>query len=281
MTIGKYSETDKLLKKYDLRAKKKFGQNFLIDSNILNKIVKVAEIDANSKVIEIGPGLGALTEKLCENSGQVYAYEIDSDMVEVLKESLEKYDNVKIINEDFLKIDLSKYQDDEITVVANLPYYITTPILFKILESNIKIKKMVLMMQKEVAERITGIVGTKDYNALSILLSYKTNASIAFNVSKEVFLPKPSVGSAVVVLDVLKKPRVQVKDEEWFVKIVKSSFCQRRKTLVNNLKEQLGFERDEIEKLIIELNKDIRSRAEILTIEDFAYLSEKLKKNKI
>ncbi|QVK21263.1 16S rRNA (adenine(1518)-N(6)/adenine(1519)-N(6))-dimethyltransferase RsmA [Mycoplasmatota bacterium] len=278
MNLGKYNSTRKILDEYRLNAKKKFGQNFLIDQNILKKIVVGAKIDKNTIVVEIGPGLGSLTEHLCKSAKEVIAYEIDPDMVRVLNETLSEHDNLTIVNSDFLKDDLSLLENKEIVVVANLPYYITTPILFKMLESQLDIKRFVLMMQKEVANRLSGNINTKEYNALSIAIQYRLEPEILFNVSREVFLPKPNVDSSVILLERLEKKRVDVSDEEWFFKIVKSSFTQRRKTLANNLSFTLGVSKQVVGKALLKLGKREDSRAESLSIEDFAELSEELKK---
>lgn len=274
--IGSLKETRKILDQYGLSAKKKFGQNFLIDPNILQKIVDAADIDENSYVVEIGPGLGSLTELLIQNSKKVRAYEIDTDMVQVLTDRLCHYDNFELVQGDILKQDIDI--DEEITIVANLPYYITTPILFKLLESDLKIRKIVVMMQKEVAQRLEGNVNTKDYNALSVAIQYRTTPKIAFGVSREVFIPKPNVDSSVIVLDVLDQPRVKVNDEEHFFKVVKASFGQRRKTLVNNLSSALGKSKDEIKTILSSLDIKENIRGEALDIHQFALLSEEIKK---
>ncbi|XMB86431.1 16S rRNA (adenine(1518)-N(6)/adenine(1519)-N(6))-dimethyltransferase RsmA [Mycoplasmatota bacterium WC44] len=278
MNVGKLSETKKILQRYNLSAKKKFGQNFLVDQNILANIVEGAKIDKDTIVVEIGPGLGALTEQLCKKAKEVIAYEIDPDMVQVLGDTLADYDNLTVINKDVLKDDLSLLEDRKITVVANLPYYITTPILFKFLESTLDVERYVVMMQKEVALRFTGNVNTKEYNALSIAIQYKTKAEVLFNVSKEVFVPKPNVDSAVVMLETHKSAPVTISNEDWFFKIVKSSFSQRRKTLANNLKSTLGIDKEIVHNALIQIGKNENSRAESLDINDFAELSKVLKK---
>jgi 16S rRNA (adenine1518-N6/adenine1519-N6)-dimethyltransferase len=274
--IGNYKTTKQILDEYGLSAKKKFGQNFLIDHNILSKIVEAADIDENSYVVEIGPGLGSLTEMLIDTAGKVRAYEIDSDMVQVLTDRLGDKENFELVHGDILKQDIDI--DKEITVVANLPYYITTPILFKLLESNLKIRKIVVMMQKEVALRLEGNPNTKDYNALSVAIQYRTTPKIAFNVSREVFIPKHNVDSSVIVLDVLDKPRVDVEDEKHFFRVVKSSFAQRRKTLVNNLNSELGIPKDILKEVLVKNEIKETARGESLDIHQFAKLSEEIKK---
>ncbi len=274
--IGNYKETIGILKKYGLYAKKKYGQNFLVDPNILRKIVEVAGIDSDTHVVEIGPGLGSLTELLVKEAKKVTAYEIDKDMIQVLNDRLSEYENLEVIEADILKTDIDF--EDEITVVANLPYYITTPILFKLLESDLKIKRIVVMMQKEVAQRLEGSVNTKDYNSLSIAIQYRTTAKIAFPVSREVFIPKPNVDSSVIVLDVLDEPRVKVEDEVFFFRVVKSAFGQRRKTLVNNLHAIFGIPKQILKDILVELGLKETVRGEGLSIDDFAKLSEQIKK---
>ncbi len=274
--IGNYKTTKQILTEYGLSAKKKFGQNFLIDQNILSKIVDAADIDKNSYVVEIGPGLGSLTEMLIDAAGNVRAYEIDDDMVQVLKDRLGDNENFELVHGDVLKQDIDI--KEEITVVANLPYYITTPILFKLLESDLNIKKIVVMMQKEVALRLEGNPNTKDYNALSVAIQYRTTPKIAFNVSREVFIPKPNVDSSVIVLDVLDQPRVDVEDEKFFFRVVKSSFAQRRKTLVNNLNSELGVPKDVLKELLVRLEIKETARGESLDIHQFAALSKEIKK---
>ena len=274
--IGNYKETIGILKKYGLYAKKKYGQNFLVDPNILRKIVEVAGVDSTTHVVEIGPGLGSLTELLAKEAKKVTAYEIDKDMIQVLNDRLSEYDNLEVIEADILKTDIAF--DEEITVVANLPYYITTPILFKLLESNLKIKRIVVMMQKEVAQRLEGNVNTKDYNSLSVAIQYRTTPKIAFPVSREVFIPKPNVDSSVIVLDVLDEPRVKVDDEKFFFRVVKSAFGQRRKTLVNNLNAIFGIPKQVLKDILIEIGLNEKVRGEGLSIDEFAKLSVEIKK---
>jgi len=279
MSIGKYNNTRDILNKYNISAKKKYGQNFLVDQNILQKIVDGAEIDRDTIVVEIGPGLGSLTEYLCKKAKEGIAYEIESEMVRVLEDTMSDYDNLTIINKDILKDDLKSLEGKEIVVVANLPYYITTPILFKLLESKLNIKRFVLMMQKEVAQRLSGNINTKEYNALSITIQYHLHPRILFNVSREVFIPRPNVDSAVISLERLDPKKVDVDDEKWFFTIVKSSFKQRRKTLANNLNATIGIDKVIINEALIEIGKKENSRAESLTIEDFAKLSKIIKKD--
>lgn len=275
--IGSIQNINRILRENELFAKKKFGQNFLVDQNILQRIVDVSEINSNVNVIEIGPGLGSLTEHLCQRANKVLCYEIDEDMIELLKKNLE-YDNYQILHKDILKAnvneDIATYFDDKpVYLVANLPYYITTPIILKLLEETNKIKKYTMMMQYEVAMRIASKPNVKDYNALSILIAYKAKATKAIDVPRNVFIPAPNVDSAVVVLDLYDKPRVEVKNEEFFLKLIKGAFAQRRKTLINNLM-QMNIPKDKALLALEKMNLDKAIRSEALSIEDFAGLSD-------
>lgn len=266
-------ETVRLIEKYHLRTKKKFGQNFLIDQNILDNIVSGSGITEDDYVVEVGPGLGNLTRAIAKHSKEVYCYEIDYDMVHILRKELTDFSNINILHQDVLSSDLSELEDKTISVVANLPYYITTAILFKFLESDIKVKSYTLMMQKEVANRLTGKVSTKDYNALSVIIQYKCKAELLFNVSKNVFIPKPNVDSAVVKLTVHDTP-LSFKDEEHFIEVTKKGFTQRRKTLVNNLSFAYDYTKAELEEKLISLDINPKARAENLSVEDFINLSK-------
>ena len=251
--IGNVGFVNKTLKENNLQAKKKFGQNFLTDQNILSGIVNAGEITKNDAVIEIGPGLGALTEHLCEAAGFVLAYEIDTDLLDLLSENLKQYNNYKVINEDILKVDikqdietyLSEYEN--VYVVANLPYYITTPIILGLLSKETRISRYVMMMQLEMADRICGKPKTKDYNALSVVIAYKAIAKKVLNVPRTVFIPAPNVDSAVVRLDIHETKPYQALDEEVLNKVIRLCFTQRRKTLYNNL--SLEYPKDFINKL--------------------------------
>ncbi len=275
--IGSIQNINRILKENELFAKKKFGQNFLVDQNILQRIVEVSEINSNVNVIEIGPGLGSLTEYLCQKANKVLCYEIDQDMIDLLEKNLE-YDNYQILHKDILKAnvneDIATYFDDKpVFLVANLPYYITTPIILKLLEETNRIKKYTMMMQYEVAMRITSKPNVKDYNALSILIAYKAMATKALDVPRTVFIPAPNVDSAVVVLDLYDKPRVIVKNEDFFLKLIKGAFAQRRKTLINNLM-QMNIPREKALSALEKMNLDKAIRSEALSIEEFARLSD-------
>ena len=260
-------------------AKKQFGQNFLVDNNILNKIVEISEITKDDIIIEIGPGMGCLTEYLCINAKKVICYEIDKDMVEILQNTVvSKYDNVNIINEDFLKVDLSEYNYVDkcvnVKVVANLPYYITTPIIFKLL-SETKINQFTFMVQKEVGERLTGKPNTKDYNSLSVAMNFKTESKIAYRVKPHCFYPAPNVDSVLLLVKVVKtdcEPNLEAK----FLKFVQDIFVQRRKTIINNLVGKYGYDKGSLIEKFNEIGYRIDLRAESLNTEQifelFKYL---------
>ncbi|MDD6005316.1 MAG: 16S rRNA (adenine(1518)-N(6)/adenine(1519)-N(6))-dimethyltransferase RsmA [Firmicutes bacterium] len=271
--IATVSRTNEILDKYNLKAKKKFGQNFLIDANTVEKIAKNA-CDKDHITIEIGPGIGSLTQKLAKYSKEVISYEIDSSLIPVLKETLGDLDNVTVIEEDFLNTDLGKasYHDEEIVVAANLPYYITTPILFKLFESDLKIKCISVMVQKEVADRFKASVNSKDYNALSVIVQHSYDVSILMNISKNVFNPKPNVDSAVIVFK--PKTKKYVKDEKEFYEMVKMAFTQRRKTLFNNLKEH--FDNEKIKKMYETLGLKDSIRAQEIDLDTFIRIYEVL-----
>lgn len=281
--IGTASFVGKTMKENHLNAKKKFGQNFLTDQNILSSIVRSAEITKEDAVIEIGPGLGALTEHLCQAAGFVLAYEIDRDLIPVLKENLIGFLNYVVLNEDILKADvvahiqeyLSKYKN--VYVVANLPYYITTPIILGLLSKTNKIKRYVMMMQDEVAERICGKPKTKDYNALSLAIAYRAKASKIFKVPRTVFIPAPNVDSAVVRLDVYDTPLYTVIDEDCFFELIRIAFTQRRKTLINNLNTK--YSKDLNIKMLNHLGVSLSVRAEELSIEQFVLMSDFITQN--
>lgn len=272
-------EIKEIIKNNNIIAKKKFGQNFLIDKNILNKIVESSNID-NLNVIEIGPGLGSLTSLLVKKAKKLVCYEIDSDMINILNNQYQTYNNIKIINEDFLKLDLNKeinnhFNGEDVVVVSNLPYYITTAILTKILEETKKIKKIIVMVQKEVALRLTGKPSTKDYNSLSVLIQYYTEAKLLFNVSPKCFVPAPDVESSVISLD-LKEELPSLLNEDFFLKFNRNIFSQRRKTLYNNIKANYNLSKDLIEKVILDNNLSLTVRAENLTVDEILKLSDYL-----
>lgn len=285
MRIADYSVTRAVLERHGFTFKKSFGQNFLTDTNILQKIVDTAEIDENVNVIEIGPGIGALTEFLAENAAEVMAFEIDERLIPILADTLRDFENVKIINEDILKSDLQarikEFTNPElpIKVVANLPYYITTPILMRLIESGISFSEFVVMMQREVADRISAQPNSKSYGSLSIAVQYYMTAKVAFIVPRAVFVPAPNVDSAILKMTRRDKPAVEVEDESFFFKVSKVSFTHRRKTLWNNLTSYFG-KTDEVKtKLEAALNNADLSpnvRGEALDLQEFSRLSDSL-----
>ncbi|MFX3624214.1 MAG: 16S rRNA (adenine(1518)-N(6)/adenine(1519)-N(6))-dimethyltransferase RsmA [Ectobacillus sp.] len=287
--IATPNRTKMIIEKYGFSFKKSLGQNFLIDTNVLNRIVDFAEIGPNSGAIEIGPGIGALTEQLAKRAKKVVAFEIDQRLLPILAETLEPYGNTKVIHNDVLKADVNQVIAEEfekgqdLMIVANLPYYVTTPILFKLLEERLPVRGIVVMMQKEVADRITAGPGTKDYGSLSIAIQYYMEAETVMTVPRTVFVPQPNVDSAVIRLLKRSKPLVAVKDEELFFAVVRASFAQRRKTLMNNLSNNLaGAPKDKaiLEQVILGAGIDPKRRGETLTIEEFAKLSDALYEQK-
>jgi len=264
-----------ILTENEFSLKKKFGQNFIIDENLIDSIVNKALIDKDTLVLEIGPGAGSLTYKLSKQAGFVLCYEVDTTLENVLKENLKDIDNVKIIFEDFLKADvlkeLSKYNYQKVYVVANLPYYITTPILIKIIEDKLNVDKIVVMVQKEVGDRFRAVPGTKDYSSLSVYLNYYYDVKKVLDVSRNVFIPKPNVDSIVVEFN--KKELVKLKNEELFFNLVRDSFKQKRKNLRNNLK---GYDLDKILEVLQKYNYDLSVRAEQLSIQIFEDIANNL-----
>ena len=286
MRIADHSVTRAILERHGFTFKKSFGQNFLTDTNILQKIVDTAEIDKKVNVIEIGPGIGALTEFLAENAAEVMAFEIDDRLVPILADTLRDFDNVTVVNQDILKVDLAQYiaefknPDLPIKVVANLPYYITTPILMHLIESGIPFSEFVVMMQREVADRISAQPNTKAYGSLSIAVQYYMTAKVAFIVPRTVFVPAPNVDSAILKMVRRAQPAVAVQDEKFFFKVSKASFVHRRKTLWNNLTSCFGKSEETKVKLTAALEQAELSpsvRGEALTLADFARLADALK----
>ncbi len=282
--LGNAARTKEVLAKYNMSAKKKFGQNFLIDSHVLEGIVEAAGVTESDCVLEIGPGIGSLTQYLCEAAGKVMAVEIDKTLIPVLADTLSEYDNVTVINEDILKVDLDTIVAENggkpIKVVANLPYYITTPIIMKLFESGAKIESITVMVQKEVADRMAAGPGNKDYGSLSLAVGFYAEANTVMDVPPSSFIPQPGVGSAVVNLVRYTEPRVTVKNEKYLFEIVRTSFNQRRKTLSNSLSNNpsLGVSRDEVQKALVKMGVDEKARGEILTLEQFAELSDILQR---
>lgn len=283
-TLGIPSNTIEILKKYNFSFQKRFGQNFLIDTHVLEKIVDEAGIDEDDCVLEIGPGIGTMTQYLCERAGRVIAVEIDKALIPILNDTLSSYSNVEIINEDILKVDITnlcnKYNNGRpIKVVANLPYYITTPIIMGLFESGCPLESITIMVQKEVADRMKCGPGSKDYGALSLAVQFYSNPEIVANVSPESFIPKPGVGSSVIRLTRYPKPPVEVDDEKYMFKLIRTAFNMRRKTMVNSLMSgNLGLTKEEILSAIDKLNLSPQVRGEALTLNEFAALSNILSK---
>lgn len=271
------NNTIKILDINDIKVKKKFGQNFLHDENILNKISTAVNIE-NKNIIEIGPGLGFLTKKLVQHAKKMISYEIDIEMVEYLNENFKEYENLKIVNKDFLKVDLKseiekEFKNEPIILIANLPYYITTAILTKILEETDKIETMIVMMQKEVALRITGKPSTKDYNSLSVLIQYFTDARLLFNVSPNCFYPAPEVESSVIAVQRKEKITNPAINLDFFLKFNRNIFAQRRKTLMNNLQTAYKIEKQIFIDAFTEQNLSLTIRAENLSVDQIVTLS--------
>ena len=278
-TLDSISGTLRILDKYDFSFQKRYGQNFLIDANILNKIVEGAGITKEDTVLEIGPGIGTLTQYLCESARKVIAVEIDKALIPILGETLSSYDNVTVINEDILKTDLnavaSKYNEGRpLKVVANLPYYITTPIIMGLFESHVPIDSITIMVQKEVADRMQCGPGSKEYGALSLAVQYYARPEIVINVPPNCFMPRPSVGSAVIKLDRYEKAPVETADEKFMFSLIRAGFNQRRKTLSNSLANGgTGVTRDMVTKALEKMELSVSIRGEALTLDEFAKLS--------
>ncbi len=289
-STGKLSNpqnTIQVIQKHGFAFQKKFGQNFLIDAHVLDKIIAAAGVTADDMVLEIGPGIGTVTQYLAERARQVTAVEIDTNLIPILKETLSDYDNVTVINEDILKVDIKKMAEEynggkPIKVVANLPYYITTPIIMGLFESGVPIDNITVMVQKEVADRMQVGPGSKDYGALSLAVQYYAEPYIVANVPPNCFIPRPNVGSAVIRLTRHQTPPVEVKDRELMFKLIRASFNQRRKTLLNGLNNspELSFGKEQIAAAIEQLGVPAAVRGEALTLEQFARLSDLLGGNR-
>ena len=278
--LGTPSATKEIINKYSFAFQKKFGQNFLIDSNVLESIIRGAEITKDDFVLEIGPGIGTMTQYLCEAARQVVAVEIDKMLIPILEDTLSEYDNVEVINQDVLKVDIKSLAEEKnngkpIKVVANLPYYITTPIIMGLFESGVPIDSITIMVQKEVADRMQTGPGSKDYGALSLAVQFYATAKVILNVSATCFMPRPNVDSAVIKLTRHKEPTVNVADEKLMFKIIRASFNQRRKTLVNGLKNspELSFSKEQIVKAIEKIGKPETIRGETLIMDEIEELA--------
>ena len=282
-TLGIPQNTIEILQKYDFRFQKKFGQNFLIDTHVLEKIISSAGITKDDFVLEIGPGIGTMTQYLCESAREVMAVEIDKNLIPILSDTLSAYDNVTVVNEDILKLDIAKtaieHNDGKpIKVVANLPYYITTPIIMGLFESHVPLESITVMVQKEVADRMQAVPGTKDYGALSLAVQFYSKAEIVANVPPNCFMPRPNVGSAVIRLTCHKDRPVEVKNEAFMFRLIRASFNQRRKTLQNGLSNDrsLNLSKEQIAAAIEQLRLSPTVRGETLSLGQFAELSNVL-----
>lgn len=281
--LGIAKNTIEIIQKYGFAFQKRFGQNFLVDTHVLERIIRAAGLTKEDMVLEIGPGIGTMTQYLAENAGRVVAVEIDSNLIPILKETLQAYDNVTVLNEDILKVDIRALAEEynggrPIKVVANLPYYITTPIIMGLFESQVPIDNITVMVQKEVAERMQAGPGTKDYGALSLAVQYYAEPYIVANVPPNCFIPRPNVGSAVIRLTRHQEMPVKVKDEKLMFSLIRASFNQRRKTLQNGLSNsaELSFSKEEIAAAIQALGLSPTVRGEALTLEQFAGLADAL-----
>jgi 16S rRNA (adenine1518-N6/adenine1519-N6)-dimethyltransferase len=277
--VNLFEETKMLLNEYNLRANKRLGQNFLINQDIIDEVIDKANINKDDVVLEIGPGLGSLTKALIDNAGKVIVVELDNNMVNILQNRFMNCDNLEIIQGDILKLNFNEIinSNKRIKVVANLPYYITTPIIMKLLEDRLNIESIVVMVQKEVGERICAKPGSKVYGAITVSINYYSDSKIIIDVSKKNFLPQPEVDSCVVKLDILDKPPVYIKDEKLFFNLIKTGFSQRRKTILNSLSSG-SFSKDVINNIFRRINLDGKLRVEDLSLQDFANISNELVK---
>ena len=284
-TLGNPKNTIEIIQKYGFNFQKKFGQNFLIDTHVLVRIIEESGITKDDCVLEIGPGIGTMTQYLCENTREVIAVEIDKALIPILEDTLSEYDNVTVINDDILKVDVQKIVDEKnggkpIKVVANLPYYITTPIIMGLFESHLPLKSITIMVQKEVADRMQVGPGTKDYGALSLAVQYYAKPEIVANVPPNCFMPRPNVGSAVIRLTKYEEPPVYVENEEFMFSLIRATFNQRRKTLVNAIGNapNLNITKEQVTEVLSEMGESATVRGETFTLEKFAEFSNKLLK---
>lgn len=282
-TLGIPANTIAVLQKYDFNFQKKFGQNFLIDTSVLDRIIAASEITKEDMVLEIGPGIGTMTQYLCEAAREVVAVEIDKNLIPILEDTLSAYDNVTVINNDILKVDINKLAEERndgrpIKVVANLPYYITTPIIMGLFESHVPLDSITIMVQKEVADRMQVGPGTKDYGALSLAVQYYAKPEIIANVPPNCFMPRPKVGSAVIKLNRYEKPPVEAIDEGLMFRIIRASFNQRRKTLANGLKNGgIPVTKEQLSTILEKMGLPENIRGEALTLDQFADLANNIK----
>ncbi|MBO5473243.1 MAG: 16S rRNA (adenine(1518)-N(6)/adenine(1519)-N(6))-dimethyltransferase RsmA [Lachnospiraceae bacterium] len=285
--LGNVKNTAEIIQKYQFRFQKKFGQNFLVDGNILDKIIASAQLTKEDCVLEIGPGIGTMTQYLAEEAREVVAVEIDKNLIPILQDTLSAYDNVTIINEDILKVDINRIAREHnggrpVKVVANLPYYITTPIIMALFESRVPLQSITVMVQKEMADRMQVGPGTKDYGALSLAVQYYAEPEVITRVPASCFMPRPKVDSTVIRLTRYEKPPVEAADEKYLFAVIRASFNQRRKTLANGLANagNLGVDRSVVEETLAEMGLSSMVRGETLTLEQFAELSGRLAEKK-
>lgn len=282
-TLGNRKNTAEVIQKYQFDFRKKFGQNFLIDNHILDKIIEAADLTRDDCVLEIGPGIGTMTQRLAEEAGEVIAVEIDKNLIPILDETLSDYDNVTVLNADILKVDIHKIVEERggkpVKVVANLPYYITTPIIMALFESHVPLRSVTIMVQKEVADRMCVGPGTKEYGALSLAVQYYAKPEIITKVPAACFMPKPNVDSTVIRLTRYEKPSVVTRDEAWLFAIIRAAFNQRRKTLANGIANaaNINVSRQQVEAVLTEMGLPVMIRGEALTLEQFAELSDRLR----
>jgi 16S rRNA (adenine1518-N6/adenine1519-N6)-dimethyltransferase len=279
--IASPNRTKEILTKYKFVFQKKFGQNFLIDLHVLNKIIASAQITKEDLVIEIGPGIGSLTQMLAEQAREVIAIEIDKTLIPILEDSLSPYDNITVINEDILKVDLNQLvqernQGRPVKIVANLPYYITTPIIMGLFENDVPLDSITVMVQKEVAERMEAEPGSKDYGALTLAVKYYSEPYIVAYVPPNCFMPRPNVGSAVIQLKKYLEPVIQVHNKKLLFQIIRASFNQRRKTLMNSLTNLLNLDKEVIKEILLHMDLPITIRGEALSLEEFSRFSNLL-----
>lgn len=280
-TLGIPKNTIEILQKYNFTFQKKFGQNFLIDTRVLERIIAQAEITKDDMVLEIGPGIGTMTQYLCENAREVVAVEIDNSLIPILEDTLSEYNNVTVINDDILKVDINKLVEEHnagkpIKVVANLPYYITTPIIMGLFEKKVNVDSITVMVQKEVADRMKSGPGSKDYGALSLAVQYYSKPEIVANVPPNCFMPRPNVSSAVIRLKLYDEMAVKVENENLLFRLIRASFNQRRKTLVNGIKNsgELNYTKEQVVEALAKMGLNENIRGEVLTLEQFGELSD-------
>ncbi len=281
--LGIPKNTIEILQKYNFSFQKKFGQNFLIDTHVLEKIISEAEISSDDMVLEIGPGIGTMTQYLCENARKVIAVEIDRALIPILEDTLSAYENITIINEDILKVDINRLVEEynmgkRVKVVANLPYYITTPIIMGLFEKKVKVDSITVMVQKEVAQRMQAKPGTKNYGALSLAVQYYAEPEIVANVPPNCFMPRPNVSSSVIRLRLHDEPNIKVEDEKMMFKIIRASFEQRRKTLINSINNStnLDFTKEQVGEALRQMGLSESIRGETLSLAEFAALTDLL-----